>query len=68
MTDLAVPRRPAIATPPRPGSIADSNSASLIDSWPMMAARGKFVKVGSDVNADIGIDRRQGIGNEFIKR
>ncbi len=40
MTDLAVPRRPHMATPPRHGSTAASSSARLISSWPTTAARG----------------------------
>ena len=39
-TDFAVPRRPKMATPPRPGSTAPSSSACLISSWPTTAASG----------------------------
>ncbi len=48
MTDFAVPRRPAIATPPNPGSIAAKSRANLIASCPTTAVRGKAVIV--DVN------------------
>ncbi len=43
MTDLAVPRRPAMATPPKPGSTDASNRESFMASCPTTALRGKAV-------------------------
>jgi hypothetical protein len=53
ITDLAVPRRPAIATPPKPGSTAASNKANLIASCPTTAASGKTVLFKFLVAVDI---------------
>jgi hypothetical protein len=46
ITDLAVPRRPAIATPPNPGSTDARSKASLIASCPTTAVRGKAEATG----------------------
>ncbi|MDB9467705.1 hypothetical protein [Dolichospermum circinale] len=46
ITDLAVPRRPAITTPPKTGSTAVNSKAILIASWPTTADKGKAVIVG----------------------
>ena len=51
-TDLPVPRRPAMITPPRPGSTADNRRASLAASWPVMAARGKACRATTPTPAN----------------
>ena len=55
ITDLAVPRRPAIATPPSSGSTAAKSKASLIASCPTTAVRGKLKFLGAVVTADMAI-------------
>jgi hypothetical protein len=40
-TDLAVPRGPTSTTPPKLGSTAANNRASLAVCWPTTAVRGK---------------------------
>ena len=54
ITDFAVPRRPAIATPPNPGSTAANSRANLIASCPTTAVRGKAVVEGLRLAAGIG--------------
>ena len=56
MTDLAVPRRPAIATPPSWGSTVASKRASLINSCPTTAVKGKLRLTGLVVTTDIKED------------
>ena len=42
--DFAVPLRPAITTPPNPGSTAAKNKANLTTSCPITAVIGKLVE------------------------
>src|SRR5919202_1686262 len=53
ITDLAVPRRPAIAPPPIQEPTAANSSASLMASCPTTAVRGKAETVEEIVGAGI---------------